>query len=125
MGSAIDGMDVVGEGQDRLGEPIVVLERHFDAGRVDHALDVDRALVEHVAATVEVPHEARDPSLEVEVLLAVGALVAQADPESLVQVRRLAQPGGDQVPAEVEGVEDLGVGHEEGSRTCAPIARRH
>src|SRR5438552_17492139 len=125
MGPAIDGMNVVGEGQHILREAVVVLQRSLDAGGVDDSLDVDRALVQYASVAIQVAHEARDASLEIEVLLAICALVAQADPEPLVQVRGLAQPGRDQVPAEVEGLEDLAVGEEVGAGACAPVSRRY
>ena len=55
--------------------------------------------VEHIAAPIQVPHEAGDAALEVEVLLAVDPLVAQPDPDPLVQVGALAQPGRDECPS--------------------------
>ena len=59
--AAVDGMDVVGEGQHVLGEAVVVLERDLDAGAVDDLLDVDGPRVEHVAPPVQVPHEQVTP----------------------------------------------------------------
>ena len=122
--AAVDRVDVVGEGEHRLGESVVVLKGDLDAGGADQALDVDRPRVEHVAAPVQVPHEAGDAALEVEVLLGVDPLVSQADPEALVQVRRLAKPGADRLPAEVERLEDLRIGLEEGPRPVGPLPGR-
>ena len=50
-----------------------------------------RPAVEHVAASVEVTDVAGDAALEVEVLLGVDSLVAQAVPEALVPVGGLSR----------------------------------
>ena len=118
---AVHGVDVVREGDHVLGEPVVVLERHLDVRRVDEPLDIDRTAVQHVTPPVQVAHEARHAALEEEVLLAVDPLVAQADPEPLVQVRRLAQARRDRLPAEVEGLEHLGIGLEEAACAVLPL----
>ena len=69
------------------------------------------------------PDEADQAALEVEVLLARGldALVQQADVDALVEVGRLAQPLGDRLEAEVQGLEDLGVRLEHGGRAVTPV----
>ena len=72
VGAAVDGVDVVGEGEDVLGVGVVVLERDLDLRRAFAALDVDGPLVEHVLALVQVPDEADEAALEVEALLARG-----------------------------------------------------
>ena len=56
----------------------------LDDGHLVPLLDVDRAAVEDLLVPVEVPHEARHPALEVEVLLAVDAIVdaTEVPPES-------------------------------------------
>jgi hypothetical protein len=119
--AAVDGMDVVGKGQNRLGEAVVVLQGDLHARGVDHPLDVDRPLVQHLAPSVQVADEARHPTLEVEVLLAVDSIIAQADPEPLVQVGGFSQPRRNQVPAEIQRLEDLRVWLEEGARTVLPL----
>ena len=80
--------------------------------------------VQHVAAAVQVPDEARHAALEEEVLLRVGALVGEADPQALVEVGRFAQAGADRLPAEVERLEDLRVRSEEGARPVVALPRR-
>ena len=122
--AAVDGVDVVREGDDGLGEGIVVLERDLDARRADEALDVDRARVEHVTAPIQMPHEARHAALEEEVLLRGRSLVAKPDPEALVEVGRLTQASADRLPAEVERLEHLRVGPEERAGPVRPLPGR-
>ncbi len=71
--AAVDGVDRVGEGVDRFGVGVGVLQRHLDAGAVHLALDVDDR-VQHFAVAVEVAHEGGDAALEVERHLAAVAL---------------------------------------------------
>ncbi len=121
MRSPVHGVNVVRERQHGLHEAVVVLERDLNARPVHHPLDVDGHLVERLAVAVQVADERRDPTLEHEVLLAVRALVHESDPESLVEVRGLAQAGGDRFPVEIDLVEDLRVGNE--ARPGAVLAR--
>ena len=116
-------VDVVGEGEDVLGERVVVLQGDFDGRRPVALLDRDRAGVQDLLVAVQVPHERDQPALEVERALAVGSLVEQRDPEALVEVRRLAKPLRDGVEAVVDRVEDLGVGPE-GRPRAPPAALR-
>ena len=58
------------------------------------SLDVDGLRVDDVAVLVQVAHEAGDAALEVEVHLAVAALVEEADPDALGQVGHLAEALG-------------------------------
>ena len=121
MGAAVHGVDVVGEGEDVLGVPVVVLQGDFDDGRAILSLDVHRPVVEDFLVLVEVAHEADQATLEVEGLLARRrlTLVAEGDPDPLVQVGRLAEPLRDRLEAPVQGLEDLAVGHEDGRRPMA------
>ena len=91
VGAAIDGVDVVGEGEDVLGVRVVVLEGDLDGRPALAPLDVDRAGVEDFLVAVQVPHERLEAALEVERALAVVPLVDERDPDPLVQVCRLAQ----------------------------------
>jgi hypothetical protein len=124
VGAAVHGVDVVGERQHVLGEAVVVLQRDLDAGRVDHPLHMDRLRVKHGSPPVQVANEAGDTALEVEDLLAVGALVDEPDPEPLVQVGRLPEAGGDRLPAEVERLEHGRVGREEAARAVLAVPGR-
>ena len=117
MGAALDGVDVVGEGEDVLAEAAVVLQRDLDDVALDSLVDVDRGDVDRTEALVEVLDERLDAALEVEDVLGLArtllfALVQQPDGDALVEVGQLAEPVGDRVPVEVEGLEDLGVGVE-------------
>ncbi len=114
VAAAVDGVDAVGEGEGGLGEAVVVLDRGLDRGVVDLALDVDRAGVEDFAVVVQVADEAGDAAFEVEVHLAVVALVDEVDPDALGQVGVLAEALDERLEVVVEGVEDLAVRQEAG-----------
>ena len=76
------------------------------------------------------PDEGHEPAFEIERPFTVGAIVQQSDPESLVQIGRLAQALGDGIERELDGLEDLGIGLEEGCGALsvalrADLANRH
>ena len=120
----VDRVDVVGEGEHVLGEAIVVLESDLDAGSVHYALNVDGPRIQRFTSPVQVAHERGDTALEVEVLLSIHALVAEPDPEALIEVGGLAQAGGDQLPGEIEHVEDLWIGPKDRARPARATPRR-
>ena len=66
VAAAVDRVDAVGEAGDGLVERRVVLDGALHVDAVELALDVDRAAEQHLAALVEVAHEALDAALEVE-----------------------------------------------------------
>ena len=125
VGAAVDRVDIVSKGKDCLGIAVVVLDGDLDGGRAVATLDGDGPVAEGLAVLVEVAHEAGDATLEVEGLLLdrVDPLVHEADVDALGQVRRLAHALGDGVEVEVDGLEDLGVGHEHGGRAVAAMRR--
>ncbi len=113
VGAALLGVDVVGVGEDVLGEHgVLVLHRDLDDVALDLALHVHRPRVDHVAVGVEVGHEGLDAALEVEGVLVAGLLVAQDDGDRLVEEGQLAQAVGDDLPGEAALGEDLRVGPE-------------
>ena len=91
MAAAVDGVDVVGEGEDVFRVRVVVLEGGFNDGSPVPLLAVDRPLVERLLVPVEMPDERDDSALEVEGALAVDPLVPKRDPDALRQVGRFAQ----------------------------------
>ena len=99
MRSAVDRVDVVGEGEDRLGVGVVVLQRNLHGHVVALGLHVDRLVVQHLLALVQVLDELRDAADVLELLVLAlaglgvgGALVGQVNLEALVQEGELAQP---------------------------------
>ena len=92
MRSAVDGVDVVCKGEQRFGPRVtLVLERNFNAGRSLHPLDVDRSIMCDLALAIEVANKGDDAALEVEGCFAIGAIIDQRHPESLVEIRGFAQ----------------------------------
>ena len=60
MCAAVDGVDVVGEGEDGLGVSVVVLECDFHSDVVAFGLHVDGLFVEDLLALVDVLDELGD-----------------------------------------------------------------
>ncbi len=107
MGSAVNGVDVIGEAEDRVAVRVVVLQRHFHAecaavGQLAIAFKVDRLIVQHRLALVEQFDELGDAAFEMEILRArrIFALVGQRDLQAFVQERELTQPLGQRVEVE-------------------------
>ncbi len=99
MRAAIDGVDVVGEAEDVLAVAVVVLEGDFHGeraavGQLPLSFEVDRLVVQHSFAAVQVLDELGDAAAVMKLvrLDRVHALVGQGDPQALVQERQLAQP---------------------------------
>ena len=86
----------------------------------------DDPLEERLLRRVEVLHEVDDAAGELERLLEhrVGALVAEADLEALVEERHLAQPLDQRLGAELGLLEDRGVGPERDGRAVLLRRRR-
>src|SRR5205085_202925 len=84
--AALDRVDVVGEGEDRLLVGVVPLHRDLDLALVAVALEVDEPLVDRLLRLVDVGDEIADAALVV-VLdgLTIGALVDEPDPQALRQ----------------------------------------
>ena len=78
--AAVDGVDGVGEGENIFGVAVVVLQRdlHFDL--VALAFHVDRRIVQHVLAPVQVLHEFGDAAGEAE----LGCSCRCARPSSVI-----------------------------------------
>jgi hypothetical protein len=98
--AAVDGVDGVGEGEDVFGVAVVVLQRDFHLHVVALAFDVDRRIVQHLLATVQMLHELDDASGETEFRGFVAALILQRDFQALVQEGQLAQALRQQIVAE-------------------------
>ncbi len=76
--TAVYRVDGVGEGVDRFGVGVGVLDGDLDADVVDFLLGVEDR-VQHGAVVVQIAHEGHHPAVEIEGHLAVGALVNKAD----------------------------------------------
>ena len=106
-------VDVVGERVHQLAVAVVPLQRDLDLDAVLLALHVDGLVVDGDLGLVEVGHELVDAAFVVEVVrLAVLALVVERDADTGVQEGEFAQAIGQRVEAELDGLEDLGVGLE-------------
>ena len=125
MRAALDRVDVVGEGEDRLLVGGVPLHRHLDGALLGLALEIDDVLVDRVLGLVDVRDEVADPALVVELdRLAVGPLVDELDVQAFRQERGLAQPLRDRGRVDVELLEDLRVG-QEGDRRPGRVVLAH
>ncbi len=114
VGAALDRVDRVGEGVDRLGVGRVPLHRDLGGDPVALRLEADHRLVDRVLGGVEVLDEVGDAALVAPLLVRrrVGALVAQRDGQALVEEGHLLQPAGQRHVVEVDGLEDVRVGPE-------------
>ena len=107
-------VDRVGERVERLGVAGGPLHRHLDLAVIALGLDGDR-LVHRLLALGQVLHEVHEAAVGLEGLLGARGLafVEQLDLGALVQERQLAQPLGQRLALELQGLhEDLGVGPE-------------
>ena len=119
---ALVRVDVVGEREDRLVVAGGPLHRDLDLVLLGFGLEVDDPLVDRVTGRIEVLDEVDDPAgvLEGVLLLRARPLVDQADLETLVEERHLAQALGERVELELALLgEDLGVGPERDRRAGA------
>ncbi len=119
MGSAIDGVDVVGEGEDGLGVGVVVLQRDLHGDAITLGFHVDGLVVEHLFAFVDVPDKLCDPARVLELLvlglagLRIGsALVGEMNLEAFVEEGELTQALSEGVVVELGYGEDGLVGQE-------------
>ncbi len=90
--AAINGVDVVGEGEDRLGVGVVVLQRNLHGHVVPLGFHVDRLFVEDLLALVEVLDELGDAADIFELLVLAlaglgvgGAFVGEVNLEPLLR----------------------------------------
>lgn len=118
MRAAVNRIDVVGKGEDRLGVRVVILQRNLHDDVALLGLHVDGLLMEHLLALVEQLDELRDTAgvlVDLRLRLAFGidlALVGQRDLDALVQERELAQTIGECVEVVLGDGEDGLVGQE-------------
>ena len=109
--AAVAVVDRVGEGEDRLGVAVVPLQRDLDAllvgvalgvaGAVLDVLEEDDLVVDRLLRLVQVLDEGPDAALVGEVVLLLGALVADRDRDAGIQERELAQPLREAVEVEL------------------------
>ena len=111
--AAVHRVDVVGEAEEVLRVGVVVLQRdlhaeHAVVGQLALAFEVDRLVVQHGLAAVEVLDELGDAAAVVELvgLHGIRALVGQRDGQALVQEGQLAQALGQGVEVVLGDVKD-------------------
>ena len=117
--AAVHRVDVVGEAEDLLRVAVVVLQRDFHrqhaaVRQFALAFEVDRLVVQHALAAVQVLDEFADAARVEELvrLHRLHALVGQRDLQALVQERQLAQPLRQRVVVELRRLHDRRVGLE-------------
>ena len=109
VGSPILVLDVVREAVDRVLVGIVPLHRDIDLRPLDLAQHADGLVVHRRLGDVQIGDEFHDPAVEVELVRLVGALVAQGDRQTVVQVGELPQPLRKNLETELGALEDLGI----------------
>src|SRR5579883_974361 len=128
---AVHRVDVVCKTENRLRISVVVLEselhvQHAAVRQVPLPLRVDRLIVQHRLAAVQVLDEFRDPAREQELRrLLLLPLVRQRDLEALVQKRQLPQPRRQRVVVEYRGFHDRRVRLERNPRSRLPPGLSH
>ncbi len=112
MGSALAGVDEVGEGEDAFQIGVVVLESHVHIDAVPLSRDAQGRCKERFLATVEIFHEGADASL-----VGVGGLlflseIPKADGHTGREEGQFPEARAQDFPREVDGIENLGIGKE-------------
>ena len=112
--AALRGVDVVGEGDDVLAVPVVVLEGHLRHGVVLLSRHVDHIGVDRVLGLVEEGHKLPDAAGVVHgvLLLPTGALINGMNFQSGVEEGLLPHAGVEGVVAVLGDLKHLGVGLE-------------
>ena len=125
--AALDGVDVVHVGVDVFRKAVVVLHGHLHGNAVLFGVDVDDVFGQRRAPVlVEVLDELLEPFDRVEHFAAEVpvfvpfAPVGDAEPDALVEVGQLAEPGRQDVVTVFGGSEDGGVGQEGDFRPRVP-----
>ena len=109
MGAALARVDVVGEGEEALLVPVVVLQGDLDLDIVLLALEEEHLRMDGRLVLVQVLDELDDAALVEEGVRALVALVLDDDLEPLVEEGQLAEPVGERVEGERGLLEDLAV----------------
>ena len=84
MGTAVNGIDVVGISEDLLVGAVDILHGDFDVDIVFFAVEVQHFGVENIFIGIEHGDEFSDTALEVEEFLNVFSFVSQSDAGSAV-----------------------------------------
>ena len=99
MRAPVDGVDVVREAEHRLRIPIVVLQTNLHGHAAALRFHVDRLVVQHLLAAVQMLDEFRDAAVVLEVrMLGLAALrvgrplIGQRNQQTFIQERKFAQP---------------------------------
>ena len=113
MRSAVHRIDVVRKREHRLRVSVVILQRNLHRDVIALGLHVDRLVVQHLLALVEVLDELRDAADVLELLRpsphplrSVVRSSVSVNLQSLVQERQLAQPLRQRVEVELRYGED-------------------
>ena len=114
MRPAIHGIDIVRKTEDRFGVAVVVLQANLHGHAIAFGLHVNRTVVQHCLAAIQVLNELSDAAVVFEFgdlgsarLRISGALIGKRDQESLVEERELAQTLRQRVIVVLDGGEDV------------------
>ena len=119
MAAAIHGVDVVGKAEHALRVAVVVLQRDLHGYSIALGFHINRPVMQHLLAAVQMLHEFGDAAGVLEfVLLGLvglgigGALVGQSDEQALVEEGQLAQALAERIEVVFGGGENLFIGDE-------------
>ena len=118
MWSAVDGVDVVREGEDLLVKAVVPLQRDVHLGAVHFPFHGDGVIEQHRLVLVEQLDVRDDATVVFEIVRLIGALVAHRDAQAGIQESELAHPVRQDVEVEVGRLEDRRVGLESDLRSA-------
>ncbi len=117
MRTAVNGVDVVGKTENRFGVCVVVLQTNFHGHAVALGFHVNRLVVQHLLAAIEMLDELGNPAgvFELGQLrfagLGVGrALVSQRNQQAFVEEGEFAQARGERVEVVFRRGKDAAVG---------------
>ncbi len=112
VGTALDGVYTVGEGEDVFGVAVGVLHGHLDADAVLLLAEENDFLVEDVLLLVEILDELRESPSVVKDLTLVTDLVDNGDAHTRIEEGQFAKPPGQHLVTEGDLRKDLRVGFE-------------
>ena len=105
VGAPLVGVDVVGEGEHRLGVPGIPLEGDIHLDVVADLLEADDVRVQRLALGIEVLDEIHQAAAVAEGFSgALAPFIHEHDLEALVEKGHLAQAGGDRLIVELGGL---------------------
>ena len=132
MRAPFDGVDVVDEAADVLGEFAGILHGHLDADAFLFAGDVDHVGMGRLRRAVQVLDEGDDAALVLEHVAFLGPFIVERDLHAAIEKSQLLQPFVERVVVELGAGEDLRIRLEGGlgaalvgGADATDLGRRH